>query len=177
MTHPPAWGSCDSSNEGNNWLPVLSGVVLYQVFSCLLFSLTTNLTDHDDTRGLGVVEEDLKTVNEVGSIERISPNANTKSLAQTHSTGLVHSLVCESARPADHPYAPLLVDVPGHDTNLASSRGNNSGTVGAYEARLALPQEGVLHLDHVLLGDTCVVRIVKKNYNNWSDKETHRTRP
>merc|ERR1719350_446710 len=87
-------------------------------------------------------------------LKRISSNTHTESLPEPHSTGLVHGLVGEGAGPADHPDAALLVDVPGHDANLASSRGDDSGTVGTDEAGLALPQEGVLHLDHVLLGDT-----------------------
>ena len=70
---------------------------------------------------------------------------------------LVDSLVCKSARPRDHSDAALLVDVAGHDADLAGARGDDAGAVGADEAGLALTQQGVLHLHHVLLGDACDV--------------------
>ena len=48
-----------------------------------------------------------------------------------------------------------LVDVAGHDADLAGSGGDDAGAVGTDQARLALAEQRVLHLDHVLLGDTC----------------------
>merc|ERR1719452_179160 len=95
VTHSSARWSCHSSNEGNNRLGIGARVVFNQVVSSPLLSLATNLTNHDNSLGVGVVDEQLETVNEVGSIERISSNTNTESLTQTHSTGLVDCLVCE----------------------------------------------------------------------------------
>ena len=48
-----------------------------------------------------------------------------------------------------------LVDVAWHDADLAGSGGDDAGAIGADQARLALAEQRVLHLDHVLLGDTC----------------------
>ena len=47
------------------------------------------------------------------------------------------------------------MDVAGHDADLAGSGGDDAGAIGADQARLALAEQRVLHLDHVLLGDTC----------------------
>ena len=51
-------------------------VVFYQVVSCLLLSLTTDLTDHDNSLGVLVGQEQLETIDEVGSIEWISTDSN-----------------------------------------------------------------------------------------------------
>ena len=40
---------------------------------------------------------------------------------------------------------------------LAGAGGDDAGAVGADQAGLALAQQGVLHLHHVLLGDACNV--------------------
>lgn len=47
-----------------------------------------------------------------------------------------------------------LVDVSGHDSDLALSRADDSGAVGSNQAGLVLGEEGLLDLDHVLLGNT-----------------------
>ena len=46
------------------------------------------------------------------------------------------------------------MDVAGHDADLALARLDDAGAVGADEAGLALPHEGVLNLHHVVLGNT-----------------------
>jgi len=50
-------------------------VVLLQVICCHLLGVATDLSDQDDAVGLGVPEEDLQTVDEVGSVEGIPPDA------------------------------------------------------------------------------------------------------
>lgn len=56
--------------------------MLLEEGSSLLFGLSTNLTDHDDTLSVGVVEEDFQAVNEVGSVKGISTNTNTQGLTK-----------------------------------------------------------------------------------------------
>lgn len=55
-------------------------VVLRQVFSSSLFSSTTDLTDENDAFRFGIVEEDFKAVNEIGSVERITSDTNAECL-------------------------------------------------------------------------------------------------
>ena len=154
MSHPPARGSGHASDEADHWLGVGARVVLLQVLSSLLLSLSSDLTNHDDSLGLVVVDEALKAVDEVGAVEGITTDANTEGLAKTNHGGLMNSFVGESARPGDHPNATWLVDVAGHDADLARARCDDAWAVGPNQPGLALPQEGVLDLDHVLLGDS-----------------------
>ena len=79
-----------------------------QVVSCPLLCLASDLTNHDDTLGVGVVNEELQTVDEVGSVEGVAADADTQRLAEAHGAGLVHGLVGEGARSRDHAHAPSL---------------------------------------------------------------------
>lgn len=65
------------------------------------------------------LQEGLETVNEISTVEGITTNADTKSLAEPNHGGLVHSLISECAWPGHYSYAALLVDVARHDSNLA----------------------------------------------------------
>ena len=91
-----------------------------QVVSGFLLGLSPDLANHDNSLGGGIIDEQLQAVDEVCSIEGISPDADTQGLAEADSGGLVDSLVCKSARPRDHSDAALLVDVAGHDADLDS---------------------------------------------------------
>ena len=154
MTHSPAGGRSHSSDEAHNWLRICTRVVLLQVLRSLLLRFTSNLTNHDDSLSLGIIDETLKAVDEIGAVEGIATNTDTEGLSKTHHGGLVDGFICESARPGDNPNAARLVDVAWHDANLTSPRCNNARAVGTNEPGLALSQEGVFDLDHVLLGNS-----------------------
>jgi len=95
VAHSAAGGSGLSSNKANNGQ--VSGVVLGQPCSSLFFSLTSDFTNHNNTFGLGVNDESLKAVDEVGAVERITSNTNDGRLAESLVSGLVYCLVCEGA--------------------------------------------------------------------------------
>ena len=154
VTHSPAGRCSHTSDEAHHWLCICTRVVLLQVLGGLLLSFTSNLSNHDDSLGLGIVDETLETVNEVRAVEGIASNADTEGLSKTHHGRLVDSFICEGARPGDNPNAARLVDVAWHDANLASSWRNDARAVGTDQPGLALSQEGVLHLHHVLLGNS-----------------------
>jgi hypothetical protein len=65
VTHTSARRSRDTSNEGDNGL--VGSVVLLEEVCSILLGGTTNLTNHDDTISLGVLEEDLEAVDEVST--------------------------------------------------------------------------------------------------------------
>ena len=65
----------------------------------------------------------------------------------------MNSLVGQSTGTADNTDDTLLVDMTGHNTDLALAGGNDARAVGADKAGLALSDQGVLHLHHVLLRD------------------------
>lgn len=63
MSHSPARGSSSTSNEPNDGLRVLSGlVVLLQELGSVLLHGASNLADDDDALGPGVIKQDLESV-------------------------------------------------------------------------------------------------------------------
>ncbi len=154
MAHAAAGGSGETSNEADDRLAVGANVVSLEVSSTLLLGRATDLTDHDDTLGLGVLHELAENVDEVSAVERITTDADASALAKTNGGGLVHGLISEGTRAGDDTNAAGLVDVGGHDTDLAFAGLDDAGAVRSDEAGLVLANEAVLHKDHVGLGDT-----------------------
>nr|CAH7742034.1 unnamed protein product [Callosobruchus chinensis] len=101
-----------------------------------------------------VVEEYLKTIDEVSSIERISSDTNAKCLTEANLRGLMYSLICQCSRPGHYPYHTFLVDMSRHNTYLALFGSNDTRAVGTNQPGLVLPDKLVLDTDHVMLGDS-----------------------
>lgn len=181
MTHAAARGSSASSNERDDGLGLLAGqVVLLQELGGLLLGAASDLSDHDDTLGVRVVQEQGQAVNEVGSVEGITTDTDAKGLAKTDLSGLVDSLVGKSTgagddtyiisikgvlvthgvdlhqatriwrstlrRMGEHTDLSDLMDVAGHDTDLAGIGGNDTGAVGSDQAGLILGLHGADNL-------------------------------
>mmetsp|Transcript_50576 Transcript_50576/g.100669 ORF Transcript_50576/g.100669 Transcript_50576/m.100669 type:complete len:252 (+) Transcript_50576:220-975(+) len=149
MSHAAARWCSDASNERHNRLVGL--VVLLQPLSSVLFSTASDLADHDDTLSFRVVDKAFKTVNEVSTVERITTNANTCGLAKVGDGGLMHSLISESAGPADNTDLAWLVNVAGHYAHLALSWLDDARAIRPNEAAFVLTHESMLDLHHVLL--------------------------
>lgn len=149
MTHATAGGSRDTGNEADDGLAAVYGVILLQELGCVLLGGATNLTNHDDTVRLLILEEDVETVDEVGAGEGVTADADDEGLAEAGLGGLVDGLVCQGAGAGDDTDAAALVDEAGHDANLALAGGDDAGAVGADETRLALGLEHVGDADHV----------------------------
>jgi len=98
MSHPPPWGGSHTGNEANDGL----GAVGRDPLSSLLLSRTSNLSNHDDSLGLGVVLEPLQAVDKVGSVERIASNSDASRLAEANGGSLVNSLISERSRAGDN---------------------------------------------------------------------------
>ena len=150
-------------------------IVLSEIFGCALFSPTTDFSNQNDSLRLGIIEEDFQAVDKVGAVEGVSSDTNAQRLAKTHLSCLVHGLVGEGSRPRNNTHAALLVDMAGHDTNLALQnetliriyvsmdekrrpcylpRCNDAWAVGTNQTRLVLSDEPVFDANHVLLRDT-----------------------
>lgn len=117
MAHTAAGGSGDTGDEGNSGLVV--DVVGLEELGGVLLGGTTNLTDHDDTVGLGVLEEDLQAVDEVGAGEGVTTDTDDERLAQAGLGSLVDGLVGQGTGAGDDTNTAALVDETGHDTDLA----------------------------------------------------------
>mmetsp|Transcript_70042 Transcript_70042/g.200741 ORF Transcript_70042/g.200741 Transcript_70042/m.200741 type:complete len:230 (-) Transcript_70042:437-1126(-) len=151
VAHASAWRRGDAGDEGDHRLVGL--VVGLQPLGSVLLGASANLTDHDDTFCRRVVHEALEAIDEVGAVEGVAADADASRLAKAGLRRLVHRLICESARPAHDADLARHVDVPRHDAHLALPRLDDTGAIRADEAALALTQEGMLDLHHVLLGD------------------------
>merc|ERR1719402_1417759 len=154
VAHPAARGSGDAGDKGNHRLGVGACVVLLKEISGCFLSGTTDLANHDYSLGVGIPNKDVETVDKVCSVERVSADPHAERLSQANLSSLVNSLVGESTGSGDDTNTTFLVNVTRHYTNLARVRGDDTGTVGSDQPGLALPGESVLHLDHVLLGNT-----------------------
>lgn len=117
VAHTAARGSRNTGDEGNGGLVV--DVVGLEVLGGVLLGGTTDLTDHDNTVGLGVLEEDLQAVDKVGARERVTTDTDDERLAQAGLGGLVDGLVCQGTGAGDDTDAATFVDKAWHDTDLA----------------------------------------------------------
>lgn len=117
VAHTATGGSGDTGNEGNGGLVV--DVVGLEELGGVLLSGTTDFTDHDDTVSLGVLEEDLQAVDEVGAGEGITTDTDDERLAKAGLSGLVDGLVRQGTGAGDDTNAAALVDEARHDTDLA----------------------------------------------------------
>jgi hypothetical protein len=79
-------------------LGVGSNVVLLQEISSFFFGLTTDFTDHNNTLGLRVLQESGQTVDEVGTVERVTTNTDTSRLTEVDGGRLSDSFICQSTR-------------------------------------------------------------------------------
>lgn len=144
MAHASAGRGRGTGDEGDDGL--VGVTVGLQPLSSILLGRATNLTNHDDTLGLGVIGESLQAVNEVGSVERITANADAGGLTQVDIGSLSDSLVSQSTGARNDSDLSLLVDIAGHDTDLALLGLDNTGAVGADQSTLVLLVQVVLHL-------------------------------
>ncbi|KAI6771004.1 hypothetical protein HG531_009859 [Fusarium graminearum] len=149
VTHSSSRGSGDTSDEADDGLATVDGVGLLEELGGVLLGGTTNLTNHDDTVGVGVLGEDLEAVDEVGAGEGVTANTDDERLTETGLGGLVDGLVGQGTGTGDDTDATALVDETRHDTNLALFGGDDTGAVGSDETGLVLSLEHVGDANHV----------------------------
>src|SRR5262249_6631240 len=105
--------------------------------------------DHDHRFRFRVFIKQLQRINKVGSNNRIAPNADCCRLSNAALRKLVHRLIGQSSRTGNDPDISFLVDMPGHDADLAFSRRNDSGTVWSNQPRLAPELQIFVSAHHV----------------------------
>ena len=136
VAHPAAGWCRLTGNETHD--REVARVVGREPLSGLLLSLATDLTNHDDTLGLGVCDELREHIDEVGAVEGVTADADNGRLAEVVLRGLVNGFVGQSAGAGNNTNLSLLVDVAGHDADLALARLDDARAVGANQPRLAL---------------------------------------
>lgn len=125
--------SSDETNHGE-----VSLVISAEPLSSLLFGLTSNFSDHDDTLSFGVDNKLAQNIDEVCSIEGVSSNAYNGGLTKSIVRSLVDSFIGECSRSRYNTNFTPLVDVTWHDTNLTLARLDDTGAVRSNESRLVL---------------------------------------
>ena len=85
----------------------------------LVLGAAADLADHDDRLGLGVGQEQLQHLDEVGALHRVAADADAGGLAEAGRRGLRHRLIGQRPRARDHADRAALVDVARHDADLA----------------------------------------------------------
>merc|ERR1712195_289385 len=132
-------------------------VVLRKPLSSLFFGFSTDFSNHDNSFGLWIVDEALEDIDEVSSVEGITSNSDNSRLSEVLGRCLVNSLISQSTRAGYNSNLSLLMDVAGHNSDLASvtvSRLNNSGAVRTDKSGLVLRTHNRFHSDHIESGDT-----------------------
>jgi hypothetical protein len=124
VAHSPARRRRDTGDEADNGL--VGGVVLLEEVGSVLLGSSTNLSNHDDTVCLAVLEEDLQAVDEVGSGEGVTADTDNERLTKAGLGSLVDSLVGEGSGAGDDTDATALVDEARHDADLALALGTVS---------------------------------------------------
>mmetsp|Transcript_18199 Transcript_18199/g.39842 ORF Transcript_18199/g.39842 Transcript_18199/m.39842 type:complete len:202 (+) Transcript_18199:264-869(+) len=152
MSHTTPRRRSEASDEGHHGL--LGHVVLFQPLGGILLCAASNLPNHDDAFCLGIVDEALEAIDEVGAVEGVTADANAGGLPEAGHAGLVHSLVGERTRATDDANLAWGVDVARHDPHLALTGLDDAWAVRPDEAALVLPHQRMLHLHHVLLRNT-----------------------
>lgn len=117
VTHTATRGRTDTGDEADGRLVVY--VVGLEELGGILLGTATNLTNHDDTLSFGVLEEDAKAVDEVGTGEGVTTDTDDERLAKTGLGRLVHGLIGEGTGTRDDTNTATLVDKSRHDTDLA----------------------------------------------------------
>src|SRR5271165_1589023 len=115
--------------------------ILLDEVSRRLLGIAANLADHDDGFRLGVLIEEVNTIHEVGADDRVAANADGRGLSDAARRQLIHRLVGQRARARDDADVPFLVDVRGHDANLAPARRDDTRTVRPNQPRVLRLQE------------------------------------
>ena len=80
VAHSAAWwrgNACDKAYHRLVWV-----TVLLEPFCCVFFCGSANLTNHNNTLGLGVVREALEAVDEVCAIEGVATDADAGGLTK-----------------------------------------------------------------------------------------------
>jgi hypothetical protein len=152
VAHTTAGRRSLPSDEADNWQ--VSGVVSLEPSSSFFFSLSTNLSNHNNALGLGVNHKSGKAINEVSSIKGITTNTDNGWLTQSVMSGLVNSLVSEGAWARHDTDLTLAVDVARHNTNLALTRLDDTRAVRSNQAGLSLRLHDWFNFDHIESRDT-----------------------
>ena len=152
VTHSSAGWCSLSSNEADNWQFAM--IMFWKPFSSLFLCFSTNLTNHNNSLSLWVINEAWKDINEVSSIERITSNTNDSGLSKVELSCLVNSFVCQGSWSWDNTNLSLLMNIAGHDTDFAFSWFDDTWAIWTNKSSLVLWLHDWFNLDHIKSWDS-----------------------
>ena len=138
----PAW---PMRRPGGAVRPAMKPTTGFLVFDALRncraldLGVAADLADHDDALGLGIGQEHLQALDEVGAVHRIAADADAGRWPRPDRRGLRHRLVGERAGARDDADLAALVDVARHDADLALAGVMTPGQFGPIRRELAPP--------------------------------------
>ena len=89
----------------------------------VFFGRAADLADHDDRLGLGVGEEHFEHVDVLGALDRVAADADGRWSGRGPTAVVwLDRLIGQRARARDNADRAALVDVAGHDADLAGVR-------------------------------------------------------
>ncbi len=134
MTHALALGRGLTADEPRH------GLLHVQLdeFRGLLLGVAADLADHDDPLRLGIFLEQPQHVDELHALHGVAADADARRLTEAELSELVNRLVGQRAAARDDADRALLVDVAGHDADLALVRRDDPGQFGP-TSRVFLP--------------------------------------
>ncbi len=130
----PAW---PMRRPGGAVTPAMKPTIGFLTLLCLMqvgglfLGAAADFADHDDRLGLRIGQEQFQDIDEIGAVDRVAADADAGGLAEAGGRGLRHRFVGQRARARDDADLAALVDMAGHDADLAFARGDDAGAVRA----------------------------------------------
>src|SRR5579859_742690 len=116
-----------------------------------LFGVSPNLADHDDGFRLRIFVEKLERIQEVRADNGVATNPDGRGLSDAALRELEDRFVGQGAGARDDADIAFLVNMAGHDADLAPPRRYDAGTIRANQPRLSFQLQilvGAHHVEH-----------------------------
>src|SRR5437868_12425423 len=134
MAHAPA-GRRGLTRDKSNYR--LLHMPLYVVGSGLL-CVPANFPDHYYSLGLRIAVKQLERIQEICANDGIAADTDRRGLPNPPRCKLINRFISERPGSRNDSHRPFLVNLRGHDADLAMSRRNDARAVGPNQTRSAI---------------------------------------
>ena len=149
MPHAPSRRRRDTGDEADHRL----AHVCFCPAGRIHFLRATDLPDHDDGFGLGVVLKGTQHGDKISAIDRVATDTHRGGLPHAQLRHLLYRLIVQGTGTRHHADTAGAIDVRGHNANLAGVRGDDTRRIRADNNGMLV--SGItLDLDHVLHRNT-----------------------
>src|ERR671914_366173 len=145
VTHTSAGRRSDPGDIGHHRFADLG----FDIGCGLFLFRAADLADQDNAFGFRVLFKQLKAIDEIHAMDRIAADPHTTTLPQSALGGLMDGLIGERARARDDTDTARLMDIAGHDADLALPGGDDPRTVGSNKPGAGILTEAHAELDRI----------------------------